>query len=293
MDARYIAVGVDFTEPSLQAAHWTARHLARGHDIVLIHAVYLPQPPAFIRGLYPPSDELINDAVRGADLRLRELSLALGAGRIWPDVRVGAPDEVLTSAAREFRAELLVLGPGRKRPGIWKMLGSTAERVARNATTSVFLARHLRDGPPRHVLVALDDSPMTEHVLTAAARLVEHEGATVTVMHVLSPTWHGAPMQTSAWSEHRRVEEFRQRARTWLHETLQPTPLGGAAIEVAFGDPGFELVTAARRLDADMLVIGRHGARAAGPFLGSVVEYVLRHGNEAVLVVAGPAANGS
>jgi nucleotide-binding universal stress UspA family protein len=285
MSTRYVAVGVDFTEPSLQAAHWTARHLVGDRDLVLAHAVHIPEPPAFIRGFYPPSDELVNDAVRGADLRLRELSLALGVGRVWPEVRVGAPDDVLVRVADDFRADLLVLGPGRKRPGIWKMLGSTAERVVRRGSTSVLLGRNLRHGPPRRILVALDDSRMGASVLAAAARLAEPSGAAITVMHVLSPTWHGAPIETQAWSEHHRVAEFRQRARTWLREKLQDSPLHNAAIDVAFGDPGFELVSAARRLDADMLVIGRHGARASAPFLGSVVEFVLRQGNEAVLVV--------
>jgi nucleotide-binding universal stress UspA family protein len=62
-------------------------------------------------------------------------------------------------------------------------------------------------------------------------------------------------------------------------------------VEVAFGDTGLEILSAVERYKADLLIIGRHGARhASGGFLGSVAEFLLRNGSGPVLVVAKPPA---
>lgn len=47
MKIRRIVVGVDFREPSVAAARWTARELAPDAEIVLLHVVDVPRPPAF------------------------------------------------------------------------------------------------------------------------------------------------------------------------------------------------------------------------------------------------------
>jgi nucleotide-binding universal stress UspA family protein len=74
MAGRDIVVGVDFSEPSLTAARWTARHLAGDASLVLAHAVCVPEPPRFLRELHPPVQPLIDDARRGAEARLAELA---------------------------------------------------------------------------------------------------------------------------------------------------------------------------------------------------------------------------
>ncbi|HET9463987.1 MAG TPA: universal stress protein [Gemmatimonadales bacterium] len=42
MPGPHIVVGIDFSDPSLAAAGWTARHLADDATIVLAHAVCIP-----------------------------------------------------------------------------------------------------------------------------------------------------------------------------------------------------------------------------------------------------------
>ena len=288
MANRDIVVGIDFCEPSLTAARWTAQHLARNQPMVLAHAVYTPQPPAFLRGLYPPTDELIDDAHRGAELRLRELGASLGAAELDVVVASGRPDEVLAREAADRKAALVVIGAHGERPGVWKLLGSTAERVVRRAPTSVLLARGLGSRAPQRVLIALDESEQRHAVSAWASRFVREFGAEVVAMHVVNPLSHGAVLVAASAGERRRAEDqIHTRAEEWLHEQLSGAKLDSSTAHVAFGDAGFEVLSAIKRFDADLVIVGRHGAGGtAGTFMGSVPEFLLRNGTGPVLTVA-------
>jgi nucleotide-binding universal stress UspA family protein len=288
MPQRDIIVGVDFCEPSLVAVRWTAHHLARNRPLVLAHAVYAPQPPSFLRGMYPPADELIEAARRGAEVRLRELADTLGSAQVEVVVASGRPDEVLAGEAEDRKAELVVIGAHGARPGVWKLLGSTAERVVRRAPTSVLLARGLGPRAPERVLVALDESEQRHAVEAWAARFTHDFGSEVIVMHVVNPISHGAVVIAASAAERRKAEEqMRTRAEEWLRVQLSDGDIGSAATHVAFGDAGFEILSAIKRFDADLVIVGRHGAGGtSGAFMGSVPEFLLRNGSGSVLTVS-------
>lgn len=288
MAPSYVVVGMDFTTLSVEAARWAAAHLSSGSELVLAHAINVPQPPSFLRGLHAPIEPLVEDARRGADLRMRELTTSLGGGRIWPEVRVGRPDDVLASIADEYRALLVVIGPHGARPGIGRFLGGTAERVVRQARSSVLLARGLPAGAPRSILVALDESDVTDAVIRWGSQMAKGQGAAVTVMHVVNPLLAGAVAVAAATPERERAEtQLREGSEKWLRETIAGTPLEGAAIEVAFGSPGFAILAAADRIGADMIVVGRM-ARGQLAALGSTAGFVVRNGTGPVLVAASP-----
>jgi Universal stress protein family len=60
-----VVVGIDFSESSLTAATWVARHVAPGAELVLVYALHVPEPPSFLRGKYPPRERLIETARAG------------------------------------------------------------------------------------------------------------------------------------------------------------------------------------------------------------------------------------
>jgi nucleotide-binding universal stress UspA family protein len=288
MTARYIVVGVDFTEPSLAAARWVAAHLIDGEDLILAHAICIPEPPRFLRGFLPPVTPLLEDARRGAELRLRELSPALGSARIWPEIRRGRPDEVLIEIAQEYRAELVVVGPHGDKPGMWKLLGGTAEHVTWRIQSPVLLARGLPTGAAKTLLVALDESDGTPSVIRWAGRVAKRNRSDVIVMHVVNPLLAGAVAVAAGTVERRRAEEqLRQGSETWLREQIAGTDLEGAATETAFGDPGFEILGAIKRFGADLVVVGRNSpGRGRAVWLGGTATFVLRNGDGPVLVVS-------
>ena len=294
MTQRSIVVGVDFTEPSVMAARWTVAHLGDDSEIILAHAICIPEPPRFLRGLHAPTQPLIEDAKRGAELRLRELISSWGVNRVRHDIRVGRPDEVVIAIAQELGAELIVIGPHGERPGIWKLLGGTAERVTHQSPSSVLLARALPAGAVGTVLVALDESEITPAVLDWAARIASRPDATVIVMHIVNPLLSGAVAVNAGTVERRRAEDqLREGSETWLRERIAGTRLEGAVTEVAFGDPGFEILAAVERFGADLVVIGRNSpGRGRAEGLGGTSAFLLRSGSGPVLLVSSHGAAG-
>jgi len=287
MTSRSIIVGVDFSEASLTATRWTAQQLANDADLVLVHAVCIPEPPSFLRGLYPPTEPLREDARRGADIRLRELAESLGRPRIRTEVRIGRPDEVLGVIAEECRAQLVVIGTHGERPGIWRLLGGTAERVTRAARTATLLARQLPAAAPRKVLLALDESELVRPIIDWTARLAAQHATESIVLYIVSPLLHAATIGPSSNELRRAEDRIRASTEAWLQEKLAGTALEGARVVVEFGDAGLEILAAVHRFQADLLVVGTHGARPRAPgFMGSVVEFVLRNGSGPVLVAA-------
>lgn len=285
---RYIVVGMDFSRVSVAAARWIARHVVEDELLVLAHAICIPEPPEFLRSLYPPVEPLRADARRGAELRMRELTPSLGAQRVCPEIREGRPDEVLADVAAAYGADLLVVGPHGDRPGLGRLLGSTAERVARRGATSVLLARGLPDGPLRTVLVAVDESDATGEVLAWAGRLARRSGAAVVGMHVVNPLLAGAVAMGAATKERRRAEDqLGQRAEEWMRRCMSAAKLDHVGIEVAFGHPSFEIMAAADRLEADLVVLGRNApGRGRTRDIGGTASSVMRSGAGSVLLVA-------
>jgi nucleotide-binding universal stress UspA family protein len=290
MPPSQIVVGVDFSAPSLAAARWMARYFGNDAALVLAHAVCVPEPPAFLRGFFAPTQPLIEDARRGGQARLEELIGSLPAARVRAEVRVGGrPHEVLSSVADELQADLLVVGAHGERPGIWRLLGSTAEHIARRARTSVFLARGLPPEGLRTILVALDESEVTSSVIEWTSLLARRFGAKVIAVHVVHRFLHGPTLIAASPSERNRAEEqLHRRTEEWLRQQVPSIGDEAPVVEALFGDAGLEILSAVERYAADLLVIGRHGARpASGGFLGSVAEFLLRNGSGAVLTVSG------
>lgn len=284
-----IVVGADFSEPSTTAARWVARHLAgEASDLVLVHVIYVPRPPSFLRGLFPPSDQLVEDARRGAELHLRELGKSLEATRVRSKIRVGRVEEQLLDVAAELDAYLLVVGPHGGRPGLGRLVGSTAERVARRASTSVLLGRSLSERGLATVLVALDESELTEPVLRWAEWFGRREGVRIIVLHVVNPFAYGAVgIAASSAERARATQQLREGAEAWARERVADLGIENVVIETSLGDVALEILGAVERVGADLLVMGRSGSgRARERLLGSVVEFVLRNGTGPVLVVA-------
>ena len=289
--AGHIVVGMDFSAPSVAAARWTAKYLARGEDLVLAHAICIPEPPRFLKSLYSPVEPLIDAARRGADVRIRELGASLGVQRVWPEIHVGRPDEVLVEVAARYKAELLVVGPHGDRAGIGTLLGGTAERVAREATASVLIARGMLEAVPRKVLVAVQESTLDESLLQWATRFAHQWQATVVAMHVVNPLLAGLT-QAGATSSERRVEEqLRRQSEEWLRSRLAAAGLPKVEAEVGFGYPGFEILSAADRVGADLIIVGRRApGRGRERDIGGTAAFIAQNGSQSVLLVAPPAS---
>lgn len=281
-----VVVGVDFAEPSVAAAKWVSEQFV-GADTILVHGVYVPPPPTFSVASTTGREQFIETARRGAEERLAGLVASLQNATARGVVRVGEPAATLTSAAQEFAADLIVVGDRGERTGIARLLGGTADRVLRTASSPVLLARGLAPRPPRHVVVALDDSPVAGAVVNWARVLCERFRATVTVLHVLSPALLGTLGPAPGRGGRRAL---RGAADQWLSTHANQLRAAGLTVTTTtvHGEPSARILAVAKRAKADVIVVGRRLAwRAGRAVFGSIADRVVRSAPTSVLVVPG------
>lgn len=133
------------------------------------------------------------------------------------------------------------------------------------------------------LLVPVDLTPSSDRVLGRLARLPLARGAHVTLLHVVPDTLT-IPDQRSA--QHDAKKALREEARV-LSATLPAKVRVEVLVKV--GSTPAVIATAARAAKAELVVMGRGGARALRDvFLGSTAERVIRRGQLPVLVVRLP-----
>lgn len=289
-----VVIGVDFSEASIAAIHWVRRALAPDAELVLVHAIEVPEPPAFLRGLHAPREDVVSTASRGAEVRFRELRASLAPGRVWTEIRVSRASECLAAVAAEYGASLVVIGTHRERPGVWNRLGTTAERVLSISPVPVVLTTgQLRDAPA-HLLVPVDDADSFAQLIGWLHALVRIHRSRITTLHVVPSSTLGylltgvgvgvgsvGPVVTAP------DDLLAMEAEQWKQRLLA-AGLDGERVscEVIFGEPGRAILEACTRLSADMVVMGRSGAgRIRRALMGSVTREVLRGATCPVLVV--------
>lgn len=296
MELEKIIIATDFSEPAAAAAGWVARHFAPAAKLVLVYVMDSKQRHA-------PSEDpcgtggSMDDEYDLAARRLHDAVADIGASRCTSEIRLGRTAEEVVRASEELRADLVVVGKHSRRRGVIARLGSTAEEIVRSSRTPVLLVTEPPDAEPRTLLAAVNDSHVAPWVVQWARFLAERFGARATAMHVV-----GASVFTSALAS---VDAGGEAAET-LPKSMTSEPPRSADgwlsrlaghdanrrplhVDVMFGDPADEIIAAAARMDADMIVMGSRGmGRLGSAILGSVASAVLRSAPCPVLVVREP-----
>jgi nucleotide-binding universal stress UspA family protein len=137
----------------------------------------------------------------------------------------------------------------------------------------------------KKILIAVDEDPIAAHAAEVGVELARSLNAQVALVHALDPSLTFAPDSGLAGEEiairaeldsKRLMADFRSRMPAGVN-CLQFMP---------HGQPGEEIVKAAKEWGADAIVIGSHGRSGISRTLvGSVAEGVMRHAPCPVLVV--------
>jgi len=135
---------------------------------------------------------------------------------------------------------------------------------------------------PYVVVAGAEDGPDGERVIeAAAASLGNRVGGELHILH-LSPESELRSEATLALLEHGRSSIAR------VASEQHAAPQGRVFVHIRSGSPWREIVDEARKLPADLIVVGTHGRTGAARLLfGSQGEQVLRHAPCPVLVVRG------
>ncbi|MFH7026197.1 MAG: universal stress protein [Heteroscytonema crispum UTEX LB 1556] len=152
------------------------------------------------------------------------------------------------------------------------------------------------------ILVAIDQSQISQQVLDEALSLATATGANLMLLHVISPLdeqyvnpmfLHPNTMYSSIPPEAvktymKRWEELKQERLDWLRSLFQKATDAGVKAELSqiLGNPSRMICEVARNWQADLIVVGHRGLSGLSEFvLGSVSNYLLHHAPCSILTV--------
>lgn len=201
-------------------------------------------------------------------------------------VREGHPVEQLPRLVEELDADLIVVGP--RGLGLIDsiLLGSVSQSLLQAMPTSVLVARAPIRTPGR-ILLAFDGSP---HSLAAVRLLTSFPVPRTASIDVLLST--GRRLDTSAMQARELSESeglMRERAGEVTRQAVELLTASGRAATsvIRDGDPKNDILTAARDLESDLIVMGARGVGGfQGLILGSVSRAVSKAAPCSVLVAA-------
>jgi len=282
-----ILLATDGSESASAAARLLAGlPLAAGTEILVVCAV-----DPFIVALLDRVQEGEKHRARHL-VRSVEQTLERPGVKVRGDLRAGNADHQILLAAKEFNADLIVLG-SRGLTGLEGfLLGSVARNVAKHAPCSVLVARPASQALSA-VVVGTDGSAHGARAVELAAQLPLPEGSSATVVRVLEPQNPMLDMfaiaEETLYDQLRAAErEERAQAEQALEGGRSVLEAAGkrAACEIRTGDPAAEILAVADERRADLLIVGARGNSPIQTLLtGSVADRVLANAKCSVLLV--------
>ncbi|HEV3005542.1 MAG TPA: universal stress protein [Pirellulales bacterium] len=229
---------------------------------------------------------------RDADERLQAWIAAhpTDGVRVRREILMGKPFVEIIHAAERDGYDLVVVGTRGDKLLKRMLLGSTATKLARKCPCPVWIARPRELGQLRHVLVPIDFSNVSGKILALAAALARPAGATVDLLHAYDMSdLDRIPLfpETAKAEMGRYRRQLRHDALEQLHRLAETA--GNAlnkTFNVAPGVPWQVIQRTARRLEADLIVMGSVGRGGlTGLLIGNTAEKVLHTTNVPLLVV--------
>ena len=217
----------------------------------------------------------------------RQAEVLAGRWRIevTPLLTVGQPHREITRAATDRSVDLIVLGAMGEHPAREFFLGSTADRVIREAAVPVLVVRNEANEMYRRVLAALDLSTRSLAVAETARRIAP--AAHLTLAHAFEVLFEGK-LHFAGVSEE-DIQRYRQEERQSALDALYALAEGLQArldVRVEHGMPEAVIPDLLRDTAADLVVAGKHGSsEIVDLFLGSMTNHLLREAGCDVLVV--------
>jgi len=290
-----VVIGVDFSASSISAARWASGWLDSDAELILVHALVVPDVSAALASRLPLPTSLIANARAGAERRLRDLSSTLGPHQVSIEAREGRPAEVIAGVARDYDADLIIVGKHGE-AGIRRgYTGRTTDHLVRTSSTPVVVAEGIVEGAPRRIVVPVTYSSVTPYIVEWTKRLYDLSQGEFFLVHVIGSAVLGHVLTTAAIKSGKDLspeeidEVFAEDRERWKKELVKAgIPETRVSAEVVFGEVSEAVLAAAARHHADMLVMGSHAGPSRRLLLGSAASAVLREAGIPVLIVVEP-----
>jgi universal stress protein F len=137
----------------------------------------------------------------------------------------------------------------------------------------------------QRILVAIDGSPRSPHVIELAAALAKKIGARLVLFRAVGLP---AELPKDLWKhpEDSLIDVLKETAITYLNATAaQLDPAVCGSVEVAVGAPWQAICAQAKQDDVDLIILGSHGYSGLDRVLGTTAAKVVDHADRSVLVV--------
>lgn len=182
------------------------------------------------------------------------------------------PYREIVDVAEELQVDLMVMGRRGRRGLARMMVGDATAKVIGHTNCSVLVVPRAAPIWEKRILVATDGSRYSDAAAAAAYNLAKHCGLPVTVLSVMDPHFNEHMRQVSQDAVH-KVTEFFSKAGINVDS------------QVVEGNPENTIVETAKRIGADLIVLGSHGRTGLDRILiGSVSERVIGRTEGPVLV---------
>ena len=292
---RRIVCATDFS-PASEAAWAEARLLGKLFDaeIVLVHSME-PLPIVTGEAYLPPDvyEGLVAATRREAEAGFdRLLENVTGSGlKVRIRQEDGPPAQRILHIVDEESADLLIAGTHGRTGFERLLLGSIADRLVRQATCPVLIARADLPGEPpreiRRICYATDFSPTARAAWPWVATIAAAARAEVDLVHVtLEPV---PDRHMSAEIVARMATLVQEKGRADVEQFLEQSTLPRDRVRVHLpqGVAGEQIVRRARMHAADLIVMGTHGwSGVVRWMLGSVAQHVIQTAPCPVLTVS-------
>jgi nucleotide-binding universal stress UspA family protein len=275
---------------------------------VITQATSRPSPPGTLFCVMSVVDlrhweglpQLIQDAKYAAEsiVKCAADKLTEFGHKAFPKTIVGYPKEAITSYAKEWGADLVMVGSHGHGAITGFLLGSVAQAVLRNAHCSVEIVRKASQpaspGQGTRILLATDGSDCSAKAVSFVAQYSWPAQTEVRLLSVaeLAPAYVPSLASQFAAPVPNLVDEICKQARSRAEEAvagarkiLTSTSLNICDVTPT-GDPRPTILDEAEAFGADLIVLGSHGRHGFDRLvMGSVAETVAANAHCSVVVV--------
>ena len=289
-----VLVATDLSAPARHAVE-RAFDLASGTEcnLYILHVTELGTLDALLEALGDDMFQVKAALNRDARDNLEQLTRHCSVNRrVTPNICIadGNPLETIATEAENLDAELLVLGARGESFLRHSLPGSTTARLLRkSAQQPVLIVKQPPRGPYRSVLVAVDFSAVSLEAIRSARRVAPD--AELVLLHAFDLPYEGklkfAGVEESVIGQYIRNTSETQRRR--LHELAAEAGLATReySARIVRGEPAQQVIVAEQDIDADLIVIGKHGTHIVEELLiGSVTKHVLAESQCDLLVLS-------
>ena len=248
-----------------------------------------------------PADVIDDALAQSKEGLLAEAEFVKAAGAaVNVRVGVGSPAEVIVSEAHTLDVDLIAMATRRESVLARGVLGSVTDRVLHSTATPILTlypgeTTNFGDnnGAPKHVIVPLDGSALSESAIQPATEIAKAAGADMIFTETVRLPFFGVGVAGIEYGAGDYAGDFgiaaqREEVAEYLQGFVKDAEAMGlrACASVRTGNPSQQIVEEAAEAEGSIVVMGSHGAGGLKRWVvGSVADKVVRSARRPVLVI--------